>query len=227
MSDFGAAYSETRESLSEIARSLEKESLDRIVPACPEWSIKDLVAHVTGVAADSMAGDVGEAGRPEWTSRQIEARADASIDAIVDEWTEVAHRLEPMLDEMHPALAALLIGDLVTHYHDALGALGRPDDRDAAAVSIATAGYARWLGRRIKDGGAPTLELRAAGESWIAGKEQPRARVSAPSKFDLLRALTGRRTRSEVAALGWEGDPDPYLALFSAYGYPEQSLDES
>jgi hypothetical protein len=57
--DTAAAYRSVRERMLSMA-----EAADRTTPVltCPGWTVHELLAHVTGVAADVLAGNVAEAG---------------------------------------------------------------------------------------------------------------------------------------------------------------------
>jgi uncharacterized damage-inducible protein DinB len=61
--DLAEAYVETRRHLVEIARELSDDELGTTVPASPAWSVKDVVAHVTGIAGTSRTGGF----RRSWT----------------------------------------------------------------------------------------------------------------------------------------------------------------
>ncbi|WP_423851466.1 maleylpyruvate isomerase N-terminal domain-containing protein, partial [Aeromicrobium sp.] len=50
--DSAAAYVAVRERMTELMRQTSSEELARQVPACPDWSVQDLLAHVAGVAVD-------------------------------------------------------------------------------------------------------------------------------------------------------------------------------
>ncbi|MDQ4144785.1 MAG: maleylpyruvate isomerase family mycothiol-dependent enzyme [Actinomycetota bacterium] len=225
MSEFSEAYRQARNRIGELALGLSDEERALSVPACPAWTTKDLVAHVAGIAADMLQGNVAAAGSQEWTEAQIATRRDRSLSDIVAEWDETGPQVEGALEFIHPAAAGATVGDLVTHEHDLRGAIGRPGSRDSEGVSLALDTYVRWLGRRIREAGLPTLEVGSDGRSWRAGKEEPAGSVSG-APFDLLRSLTGRRTTGEIRELDWSVDPTPYLDVFSAYGLPERSLDE-
>ena len=51
------------------------------------------------------------------------------------------------------------------------------------------------------------------------------ASLSAP-RYELFRALGGRRTRAEIAALDWSGDADQLIGLVSRYPMPAVSIAE-
>jgi hypothetical protein len=62
-------------------------------------------------------------------------------------------------------------------------------------------------------------------EHWTLGRGAVIAAVRAP-RWDLFRSLGGRRTRTEIAALDWDGDADAVVDLVSRYPLPEVSLHE-
>ena len=225
MPDFQSAYRDTRERVSALALELDGDTSRQMVPACPEWTTKDLLAHVAGIAADMLAGNVEQAGRPEWTRAQIDSRRERGAREIIEEWSLTGPQVEAILPHIHPAAAGGLIADLATHEHDLRGALGRPGGRDSPGVEVGTDSYVRWLGRRIKERDLPALAVEASGHHWVAGKGDPEARVRG-SSFEVFRALGGRRTIEEVEGLEWIGDPAAYLPIFSTYGWPERSLQE-
>ena len=42
------------------------------MPTCPGWTVKELFAHVSGVAADVLAGNIAEAGTEPWVAAQLD-----------------------------------------------------------------------------------------------------------------------------------------------------------
>ena len=225
MPEFGPAYAAARSRISELVLPLSDEALGTHVPACPEWSVKDLVAHVTGIAVDILQGNVAEAGQEQWTTAQIAVRKDHDIRSVVKEWEQAAVQLEPALEMIHPAAAGGTLGDLITHEHDLRGAIQQPGARDSDGVTIALDSYVRWLGRRIRSAGLPTIDVKAGEQTLRAGKEEPEGHVGG-SPFELLRSLTGRRTREQIVQLEWSVEPTPYLEVFSAYDLPRSRLSE-
>lgn len=226
MTGFGEAYSATRRSVIDLVSGLSDGDAGKRVPSCPDWRVRDLVAHLTGIAVDATKGELEGVGSPEWTQRQVDERKSVPLDELLAEWEEAGRQIDGALEYFPKAAASLFVGDTVTHEHDLRLPLGRPGDRAAPAIELAADGYARWLGRRLTERELPSLLLRAGGREWIAGKTEPEVTVEAPTVFDLLRALTGRRTRDEIAAFEWSADPEPYLDVFSMYGMPGAPLGE-
>ncbi|MGH2749947.1 MAG: maleylpyruvate isomerase family mycothiol-dependent enzyme [Actinomycetota bacterium] len=226
MSRYSSAYRGCRERMTEIVTRLAPGELERRVPACPEWSVKDLLAHVIGVAADFAAGNLEKAGADEWTRAQIASRSDIEVPDLVHEWETISLQVEPVQDLISPGAAGMLIGDAVTHEHDLRGAVGRPGARDSDAVWIALDRYVRRFGKRIKDAGLPSVVVQAGDRRWQAGVLDPEVELDGAA-FQLLRALTGRRTIGEITSLPWTGDPGPYTELFSSYPPARGSLLEN
>ena len=244
MADLAGAYADARQRFGELLAGLDAAALGAQVPACPAWTVRDVVAHVTGVAADAAGGTYFSgaadawsdirlaAARDVWTAGQVRSRRDRPVEALVAEWAGWAATLEPMLAGTVPPLpgspAWLLsapVADLAVHLHDVRGALRLPGDRDAPATGLGLRIYARWLGDRLDQAGRPALRLRVAGREWVEGSGQPAAALAADA-FELFRALSGRRSLGQVRALGWDGDPEPYLDLFAPYPMPASRLVE-
>ena len=225
MATYSETYREARERVCELMTSLSEDELQREVPSCPGWKTRDVLAHLVGIATDTLAGKIEGAGSDEYTSRQIKEREGKSVPEMVAEWNEQAPAFEQMLDTIHPAISGGILGDLVTHEQDARGAVGKVGGREGDAFETALDSQVRFLGRRIKEAKLPTLEVRAGGKQWVAGKEEVSGSVEA-DPFELLRALTGRRTHDQVRAFAWNVDPGPYLPIFSMYGLPGSDIKE-
>ena len=226
MNEASSAYRGCRERISEMAANLGPGDLTRTVSACPEWTVTDLVAHLVGVAEDFAAGNLDMAGSDAWTKAQIARRSKLAMPALIDDWDAVSKQLDPSLDEVRPGVAAMLIGDAVTHEHDLRGALNLPGARDSDAMLIALDRNVRRFGKKIKDAKLPSVVVLCEGREWQAGVLEPSVELVA-DRFELLRALTGRRTIQEIATLAWTGNSQPYIELVSGYPAARNSLKES
>ena len=221
-------YADVRTRVTELVRDLDDERLAGPVPGTPGWSVKDLVGHCEAVCSDAVAGNLDGAGSDPWTARQVEARRDAKVGDILDTWTRTAPALECGLDDAPKGLSRTLLVDLVTHEHDLRGALGVPGARDTEAYEIGRKAYHVSLAKTIEARGLPGLRLTARdGWSFDAGPD-PRMTVTAPDSFELFRALSGRRSRAQVLAYEWDGDPAPYLPVLNRFGpLPERDVVEA
>jgi uncharacterized protein (TIGR03083 family) len=209
-----AAYNGGRTRISELVGALDATTSGTPVPACPRWTVKDVVSHLTGICRDLLDGNLEGVATDPWTTAQVDARRHLSIAEVVAEWEELGPQVEAMVPSFPAAPATQLVGDLITHEHDVRGALGRPGARHSDGVTIGINFVARNFSRAAAERGLPALRLRTPEREWVAEGATPVATLSAES-FELLRALTGRRSESQLRSLDWDGDPEPHLPSFA------------
>ena len=181
------------------------------VPTCPGWTIKELLSHVSGVAADVLGGNIAEAGTDPWVEAQVAARADRSFEEVTAEWEAAG----PQVDELCTALGdaiAQLIFDTVTHEQDLRGALGEPGGDDGAVEVALRWAAGTWAGIEAPTSGS--LRIRAGDVEAVRGAGDPVVAVDL-GPLDALAVMTGRRSLTEVRALPWDGELDPWLPAFT------------
>lgn len=225
MEEHAKAYAKVRESLCDLVSSLDDGAASIVTAGCPEWRVKDVLAHVASSAAELSAGRFPSGDLETWISEQVEARHDKSISELITEWSDGAPGFEKILTTMPGIMSGALTGDVVTHEQDIRGAIGKPGARGGAGFELALAHYAEQLGTRITGAGLGTLRIRHNGGEIVAGGGDAVATVTADD-FELVRALTGRRTGDQIASYKWEGDASPYLSIFSSYGTPDAPVIE-
>ncbi|HET7246492.1 MAG TPA: maleylpyruvate isomerase N-terminal domain-containing protein [Streptosporangiaceae bacterium] len=54
--DLAGMYRETRERLAGLVAGLDEAQLGTPVPACPGWSVADVVGHLAAIPEDALAG---------------------------------------------------------------------------------------------------------------------------------------------------------------------------
>ncbi|MFT5267320.1 MAG: hypothetical protein ACI88C_000744, partial [Acidimicrobiales bacterium] len=77
------------------------------VPTCPGWSVKDVMAHVSGLVAETLAGVPLPRGSDEATARQVNDRAELSLAQLCCEWVGNADAFAALGDEDPTYVAAL------------------------------------------------------------------------------------------------------------------------
>lgn len=220
-------YAAMRAELIGLLRALSDAEQEIVVPSCPEWTIRDVAAHVTGVNADVIDGNVAELGADEWTGHQVESRTGMSLADICNEWEGIASRTTAFMSA-DPFMGVRIGADLVTHVHDVLEALGRSDDdltvsgRNGVGIRSALSRYGPFFCERAGNAELPIVSVivvpdAIGNQSWKSGEGNAAATLSG-SAFDLLRTFTGRRTVEQVLAMDWSGDSEPYLSMINPYG---------
>lgn len=244
MTELAEVYAVTRKELANFVSSLPEEDLDRPVPATPPWSIHDVIAHMAGVFTSIAAGDFpkeffdalgSEQGITllnEWTDRQVDARRDRSLQDLLDEWENATAAVLPMIrgdmpwpQEVVSYAAYVLMTDLAVHQQDIYGALGLVKDRDEHPIAIAYSTFVAGVDIRIQESGGPSLRFLTEYKEKVAGGGEPVATVRGP-RFELFRALSGRRSPEQVREYEWDGDPEPFITFFYPYGEREEALVE-
>src|SRR5207245_3870521 len=109
MTDIAAAYADGRARISELVADLDEKEATTVVPGCPDWTVKDVVAHVTGICSDILAGNIGGVTTDPWTAAQVDARRPLPVSQIVAEWSELGPQIEAMVPSFPPEPAAQLV----------------------------------------------------------------------------------------------------------------------
>ena len=229
------AYQGSHAVILAILGAVAGDQLSTVVPACPEWTVRDLTAHMTAVAADTVEGRFPPINpHGTWAERQavvdahtagqVSSRRAMTMGELLGEWTGYLPRVlavlrgdDPLPLGSMPAHDWVIVSDIAAHNQDLRGALDLPGDRESAAATLGLQRYIAGLGQRLDRAGLPALLLRTPERDYQAGSGSPPATVSA-SAWELFRALGSRRSTGQILALAWSGDPRPYLTLLSAYG---------
>ena len=90
-------WRDAMERVCSLVEATAPERLEQQVPACPDWSARDLLAHMVGLGADVLAGDEPDDHDPGWTQAQVDARRDRDADSLVAEWRALADDLVALM----------------------------------------------------------------------------------------------------------------------------------
>jgi uncharacterized protein (TIGR03083 family) len=224
MIDYAQIYGALRRRVCDLVRKADEPELERLAPAAPEWRVRDLVAHLSGITADINAGNLDGVGTDAWTARQVDTRRDWSIDRILDEWDTEAPKVEAVMASLPEVALGQMTTDAATHEHDIRGALGRSGGRDSDAVAVGFDWGAQMLAGPL-DAAEVTLRLEtdAGTQSVGAGAREIGVRAQ---RFELFRAMTGRRSLDQLRAFDWEGEAAPDLLVLGIFTPRSTPLEE-
>ncbi|GAA4696530.1 maleylpyruvate isomerase family mycothiol-dependent enzyme [Nocardioides nanhaiensis] len=200
------------------------DDLELPVPATPDWSARQLLAHMVGLGVDVLDGDEPDDHNESWTRAQVAARATSSAADLVAEWRAVADQLETYLREQSPRP----LGDLLIHEQDLRSGLGVPGARATDGLAAVRATMADRVGVAVRGAGLAPLVLEQADGPWrwTSGPGEP-GLVLGASGFDLFRAVTSRRTAAQLHDYRVDGDLEPYLPHLALLGpLPTDALPE-
>jgi uncharacterized protein (TIGR03083 family) len=240
VTDLADAYVEIQARLTETVLALDAGQRQTRIPACPEWTVVEVMAHLAGGVVDVTSGNAPELqgmdlldqwrddavaeARDSLTAREVRERRGRSLESTVDEWRAATTRLRPMLrgevtypPDLFPFAGNILINDVVVHEGDVREAVGLGVAPEIYATSAALLAYSFSLDNRIRTAGLPAMALRYSGKERVFGDGEPAVAVSA-SRTTLVRMLASRLRPDDIRALEWDGDPEPYLAVIPEYG---------
>src|SRR5215207_8927531 len=107
-----AGYDAARQRITELVT---EDNATAAVPACPGWTVQDMVAHLAGGLTDVVNGRMDLAGQPEWGERQVAERRGTPLADLTAEWAAIVPAAKDALDaKMGPILQA----EIVSHEHD-------------------------------------------------------------------------------------------------------------
>jgi uncharacterized protein (TIGR03083 family) len=223
--DLGDLYRQARGRITDLVLALDPSEYWETVPATPDWTIHDVVAHLRGIVEDAIAGNMDGAPGDAWTAAQVERGRDVDTQVLLADWNADAPFIEAVLSGPGGSGVSSAVFDIHTHELDLLGALGRPLDLPDEAGRWLTAGLADELVSAAQRRGLPTLRV-VTGEGDEIGPADA-ATVLRVSRVELFRSRLGRRSRAQVAVLDWGGaDPTPYLQDLAIFGPREDPLVE-
>ena len=179
--DYADEYAASRGRVRDLLAGCDEATAARVVPTCLDWTVRDLCAHLTGVAAALVARDNPTGDVQVWVDRLVAERADRPVRALLDEWDDVGPAFEALM-RARPASFGGLTYDAVAHEHDLCGALGRPGDRGSDGVWASLEILAAMIERDLAaKGPVPgTIRLRSGTRSWVIGSGAPEVAIDAP-----------------------------------------------
>ena len=212
----------------ELVQGLTADEIAMRVPQSPDWSIREVIAHVVGIIDDILSDNLGAIGTDAWTEAQVASRSDRTLDEVCAEWVALAPAFTA-LGTANPVMAMRATADLVTHHHDIRQALDRSGHQDSPAIRLGLERYGPFFCERVAAAGLPIVRVEIKPDDhppiWQSADGEPAAVVRG-SAFELLRAFSGRRSAGQVLAMDWTGDPEPYLAVVTPYGLPTDDVIE-
>jgi len=213
--DYGTAYRDLRTRVVELVLLATEEQLDATPPATPEWRTRDVLAHMTGSTADILTGRLEGVGSNPWTQVQVDERLDWALADLLAEWETNGPQIEPLIPSFG-IMAGQFIVDSTTHEHDLRGALDAAGARDTDAMDISFA----WLGSRVGElrgaAGAGGISVTAEDGAHTFGDEAVTASCTT-TKFEFMRAATGRRSLEQIGSWDWDGDARAELVVMPIF----------
>jgi uncharacterized protein (TIGR03083 family) len=206
-------YRKARARVADLAATLNDEQLQAQVPATPQWTAHEVLAHLVGCASDAASGRVDGAPGEQWTARHVAERSHCSVGELLVEWDSIGPAAESTLTEEQifgPNMAA----DVTCHESDLHEALRLPRvDREHWQPFLEV--MMLYVRKQLQN--KPTLLIRdEEGQQWICGSGEPTTLLRADG-YELLRGAHSRRSRSPITA--WDWTPTAVTHVIERFGF--------
>lgn len=234
MVDYRAAH----QVASAMFRGLTPDQLATPCPQCPGWTVRDVVCHhvhifiadVDGEWTDEILADVQAAAvepdpgakaaaaqrRDAWIQRGVDALSNQPFDEVLSHWDDAVRRGE--------GDAGFNVTDLAVHLGDVGEALDAPRPDDAELNAAALERYGSFLTEHLLGRGVATVRLEGTDPAVVCGDLRS-PHVITGSTYELLRVVTGRRSRAEADRLiDWGTTPEETRLIFPIYDWLEHGL---
>jgi uncharacterized protein (TIGR03083 family) len=202
-------YRDTRERLTALVAGLDDAALATPVPTCPGWLVADVVAHLAAVVEDALAGRLTGPPSEEQTAEQVARYAGRPMTQTLAGWTAGAPQFEEVIGAFNVPQAVI---DVASHEQDIRGALGEPGARGTEAIRR----MGGWLLERLNT--PVPVRVTVEDAEFLAGPQGEPVLGLTTTRFEAFRWRMGRRSRDQLAALGWSGDPAPVLDHLVIFG---------
>jgi hypothetical protein len=205
----------------ELAASLSFGDLRRTVPACPLWTVFDLMAHVVSMPAAIGRGESPPGPVSDWLQGLVEARRDQDMGELIAEWLSLDGAILAILN----GPGGVLFGDLAVHEHDLRGAVGAPDHA-ALEVEVVLPRTLAGFAKPLRQAGLGAIGVRHDERMWRSHDSEPGWTLEV-TPWEAVRAVNSRRSADELRELPHNGDVERYLAILDAHlPLPTASLSE-
>ena len=181
------SYVALRARVIDLLRSTPESSGNIVVPCTPEWTVRQLTAHLVGVPEDVLAGRMEGVTTEAWTQAQVERLGHLTLLELADLFEASAPKIDAIIHNFPQPIISQFVMDAVTHEQDMRSALGLPGGRDSKAVEVGVGFFLNLI--EVSD---PRLFNELTNTSVC--------------RWDVLRSLTGRRTIEQMNSLGLDGE---------------------
>jgi uncharacterized protein (TIGR03083 family) len=193
----------------------------QLVPACPGWSVGDVLAHLVGLCEDWVRGCFDAYASEAWTAAHLERHKGESCSSLLNGWRATMKAFAELDDSPLGATPARwAFGDAVIHEGDLRGAT-TGDRVPEAAVDLSLQGSLdRWQQTLQLAGlGGVRVVLPDRREVWVGSPDHGHTIELEVAPYEVFRGLAGRRSAEQVANWAWSDDPGPYLDAGPPYPF--------
>jgi hypothetical protein len=135
------SYQQLRERVIELLAGAPAETANKVVPACPKWTVQNLVCHIIGVPEDILEGRMKGVTTDPRTQAQVDRHKSDLIAQLREILINQKSKFDVVLPNIPSPVNSQFVMDAVTHEHDLREAIDKPGAQDSLAAKVACA----WL----------------------------------------------------------------------------------
>ena len=204
--DLADGYRSARQRIAGVVRASGGDAVaDQRVPSTPDWTVREVLAHLVGIVEDAGVGNLQGAPGDAWTAAQVERGRHKSVELLLEEWDDAAPALEAALAGGRGPMFVPLLMDIHAHEQDLRGALGAPGHREGGfydwAVPLLASGFRSKALMHLDIDLAVATDRRRIGEEGLP--------TLVTTDWEYFRAAFGRRSAAQITAYEWTGISDP------------------
>ena len=205
------AYLRTRERVVGLLLPADDALLQERIPACPAWSVQELLTHLVSMPAALSTGRWPTGAIGDWLDELIVERKGQAPEELIAEWRSLDGALPGLLD----GPSALLFDDLAVHEHDLRSAVNRPDHQALETAQVLPRALAAFS-EPLRAAGLGAIEVRSGDEVWRS-HEAVAGWTLLVDPWTAVRAVSSRRTADELRELPSTGKADDYIGVLDAH----------
>ena len=199
-------YREAKAASTGYVRGLDGDTLKVPCAACPDWSIKDTLAHHIHAQRSLVDSTFPPDAMTAITSVDSDERAEAE-DAR-DRWSDAGVR----------ARSDRTVADLTVHFDDIRETVEGPLARVGVDIPYTLSRYHHFQTIRYRAMDAPSVDLECVDTGERLGDGG--SAVVRGDIYDLVRCLVGRRSRAQAdEVLDWGDTTEETQEHFAIYGW--------
>lgn len=205
----------------DICALVTEDNQHTVVPACPEWTLRDLIGHQVGELEDAHLGNLDDLGQSHWTAAQVARYAHYDLAGVKQAWDDLISDC----GESFPEIAAATLPDYSIHMFDVRGAVGNTDGRESELVHTGFERFTGFVDGAFRAANVPALRIITGDTNVVLGDGDAQGELET-TPFEFTRFVTGRRSLAQMRAMDWSTDPTPWLDHISFMAPRETDLIE-
>lgn len=211
-----SAHRDARLRLLALGESLTAAQAATLTTACPEWSIKDVYAHLAGISTDILSGNTENAATVEWADGHVADRGERSFSEVLAEWADAGAQVDELLMSVGEAFPFQLFIDQWTHEWDVRAGLGEVAAvvPDLSVCEFVADELGASMGERAPSSSG-ALKIVVGERAWTVG-EGAEVGELALDPFTFTRVAMGRRSHGQMLALPWPATVTEPVLWFDA-----------